>query len=86
MEKVRQEDGFNIVAIQCDGCGQEISQVKDANSDWFEVTVSPLARDQWNAGDDYGEFHFCSRSCFEDAVDNLSLNQQENDNHENTSR
>lgn len=64
MEIVRSEDGFNVVAIQCDGCGKEIEQVEDADDNWFEVTISPLARDKWNAGDDRGKYHFCSRECY----------------------
>jgi DNA-directed RNA polymerase subunit N (RpoN/RPB10) len=73
VEVVREEDGYNVVAIRCDGCGNEVAQVKDADSSWFEMTVSPLARDKWNAGDDLGEFHFCSRNCFRRSVDDINL-------------
>ena len=79
MEVVRQEDGFNVVAIQCDGCGNEISQVKEADSSWFKMTLSPLARDKWNADDDLGEYHFCSSRCFEQAADSLNFPESGDD-------
>ena len=71
MERTYLEDGYNIVVIQCDGCGKEISQVRHGGPGWFKVTMKPLARDDWNAEDDIGEYHFCSTPCFRTAVESL---------------
>jgi len=72
MEVIREDDGFNVVFIQCDGCEQEIPQVRHARGNWFEVTISPLARDKWNSGDDYGNYHFCSTECFSGTMDSVN--------------
>ncbi len=71
MEKTYQEDGFNVVVIECDGCGEKISQVREAEPGWFEVRIEPLARDHWNAGETVGEFHFCSTECFHSSLDGI---------------
>ncbi|MFB6344300.1 MAG: hypothetical protein ABEK50_00805 [bacterium] len=66
-------DGFNVVVTECDGCGEIVEQIDPNESDWLEITISPLARDKWNAGDDLATYHFCSPECLND---NLSLLQQ----------
>lgn len=71
MERTYKEDGYNIVVIQCDGCGEEISQVRHGGPGWFKVTIDPLARDDWNAGDEIGTYHFCSTDCFRTGVESL---------------
>ena len=73
MEVVRKEDGFNVVVLQCDGCGSEVPQVRHAGEDWFQMKLEPLSRDLWNRGETMGEFHFCSPDCFRQNVDKLSL-------------
>lgn len=64
METSSYEDGFNVVTIRCDGCGREIAQPARAESPWFHVRITPLARDEWNEGEPLAELDFCSTDCF----------------------
>jgi len=80
MEVVREEDGFNIVVLQCDGCGTEVPQVRHAGEDWFQVKLEPLSRDLWNKGETIAEFHFCSPECYKKNVEKLlPLSESEDD-------
>lgn len=68
MEKVSNEDGFNIVVTQCDSCGTEIANLGEAEDQWFTVNIKPLVRDEWAQDIDEAEMHFCSTDCFRETL------------------
>lgn len=70
-ETVRREDGFSVVQIECDGCGETIQQSRQGKGSWFHVEVRPLARDKWNRGDELHELDFCSTECFQTKASDL---------------
>lgn len=64
MEKVTNEDGFNVVVTKCDSCGEEIANLGQAEEQWYTVSIKPLVRDEWAQNIDEEELHFCSTDCF----------------------
>lgn len=68
MEKVTNEDGFNIVVTQCDNCGTEIANMGEAEAQWYTVNIKPLVRDEWAQSIDEEALHFCSPDCFREGL------------------
>ncbi|MFB6345057.1 MAG: hypothetical protein ABEK50_04695 [bacterium] len=64
MEKVTNEDGFNIVVTLCDNCNNEIANLAEADQQWYTVDIKPLVRDEWAQDINEAELHFCSSECF----------------------
>lgn len=71
MEKIKNEDGFNLVVTQCDACGKEISNLDEANSDWLTTEIKSLSRDEWSLDEESVTRHFCSRQCFQEIMSSM---------------
>lgn len=71
-ETVRREDGFNVVIIECDGCGTTIQQTREGRGQWFQVEIRPLARDKWNRDEELYRFDFCSTDCFREVAGTIN--------------
>ncbi len=84
MEKIKNDEGFNVVVTRCDGCGKEIANLDEAESDWLTVEIKSLSRDEWSLDEDSVVRHFCSKDCFHEVLDTMDPHQEILD--ENTDR
>lgn len=71
MEKIKNEDGFNVVITQCDSCGKEIANLDEANTDWLTVEIKSLSRDEWSLEEDAVIKHFCTKDCFRNVMNDI---------------
>jgi hypothetical protein len=76
MEKIKNDDGFNVVVTQCDACGKEIANLDEAQSDWLTVEIKSLSRDEWSLDEDSVTRHFCTPDCFHEIMSNIDPHQE----------
>lgn len=76
MEKIKNEDGFNVVVTRCDGCAKEIANLDEAESDWLTVEVKSLSRDEWSLDEDSVVRHFCTSECFHEILGEMDPHRE----------
>lgn len=76
MEKITNDEGFNVVVTRCDGCGKEIANLNEAETDWLTVEIKSLSRDEWSLDEDSVVRHFCSKKCFHEILDSMDPHQE----------